>query len=241
MKNALITGATGGIGMAAARKLAEKGYHLALVYGSNTKGAEDLSAELSAITRVKIYSMDFSCPQGYEEQLDQIIKDFSHFEVLIHGAGISYRNLFHEMPEKQFEDLLNINVKPLYYISRKIIPAMIENGKGSILGISSIWGSHPASMEVAYAMTKGAMEQFTKSLASELSHMNIRVNAIAPGGVDTKLLSNLSPDEKKDFIENIPFGRLAQPDEIADLIVFLLEKGRYITGQVLTIDGGFTL
>jgi len=241
MKNAIITGATGGIGSAIARKLAENGYQLALIYGSNHEGAETLSRELSALTRVKLYDMDFTSPDGYDGQLNDIMKDFGNFDVLIHGAGISYRNLFHEMPEKQFEELMNINVKPLYYISRKIIPSMIENGKGSILGISSIWGSHPASMEVAYAMSKGAMEQFTKSLASELSHMNIRVNAIAPGGVDTNLLSNLSFEEKRDFIEDIPFKRLARPEEIADLILFLLEKGTYITGQVLTMDGGFTL
>lgn len=241
MKNAIITGATGGIGSAIARKLAENGYQLALIYGSNHEGAETLSRELSALTRVKLYDMDFSSPDGYDGQLNDIMKDFGSFDVLIHGAGISYRNLFHEMPEKQFEELMNINVKPLYYISRKIIPSMIENGKGSILGISSIWGSHPASMEVAYAMSKGAMEQFTKSLASELSHMNIRVNAIAPGGVDTNLLSNLSLEEKRDFIDDIPFKRLARPEEIADLILFLLEKGTYITGQVLTMDGGFTL
>lgn len=241
MKNALITGATGGIGSAIARKLAENGYQLALVYGSNHVGAETLSQELSAMTRVEVYDIDFSSPEGYSRQLENIIRDFGSFEVLIHGAGISHRSLFHEMPESQFENLMNINVKPLFYISRKIIPSMIENGKGSILGISSIWGSHPASMEVAYAMTKGAMEQFTKSLASELSHMNIRVNAIAPGGVDTNLLSNLSLEEKRDFIEDIPFKRLARPEEIADLTLFLLEKGTYITGQVLTMDGGFTL
>lgn len=241
MKNALITGATGGIGRAAARKLAENGYQLALIYGSNHKGAEALAEELSAITRVKTYGMDFADPGSYDHRLSEILKDFGSFEVLIHGAGISHRNLFHEMSEQQFEDLLNINVKPLYYITRKIIPAMIENGKGSILSISSIWGSHAASMEVAYAMTKGALEQFTKSLASELSHMNIRVNAIAPGGVDTNLLSNLSVEEKSDFIADIPFKRLAQPEEIADLILFLLEKGSYITGQVITMDGGFTL
>lgn len=241
MKNALITGATGGIGMEAAKKLAENGYQLALVYGRNHEKAEALSQELSALTRVKIYDMDFSCPLGYEEQLNRMMNDFGHFEVLIHGAGISYRNLFHEMPEQQFEELLSINVKPLYYISRKIIPSMIEQGRGSILSISSIWGSHPAAMEVAYAMTKGALEQFTRSLASELSHMNIRVNAIAPGGVDTDLLSNLSTEELRDFIEDIPFKRLAKPEEIADLILFLLEKGSYITGQVLTMDGGFTL
>ena len=241
MKNAIITGATGGIGMAIARKLAEAGYSLALIYGNNHVLAESLVEELEEITRVKAYRMDFSTSDGYGSTLDEVMKDFASFEVLVHGAGVSYRNLFHEMQDTEFEDLMNINLKPLYYISKRIIPSMIEKGHGSILGISSIWGSHPASMEVAYAMTKGAMEQFTRSLASELSQMNIRVNAIAPGGVDTKLLSNLSFDEREAFIKDIPFKRLARPDEIADLVCFLLDKGSYITGQVLTMDGGFTL
>ncbi|MFH5835952.1 elongation factor P 5-aminopentanone reductase [Proteiniclasticum sp. C24MP] len=241
MKNAIITGATGGIGKEIARKLAGMGYNLALVYGNNHTQAKMLMEELSEITRAEAYSMDFSSTNGYSLTLKRMLKDFGSFEVLIHGAGVSYRDLFHEMNELHFEELLSINLKPLYYVSKEIIPSMIEAGKGSIISISSIWGSKPASMEVAYAMTKGALEQFTRSLASELSHMNIRVNAIAPGGVDTKLLANLTDQEKMDFIEDIPFKRLAKPEEVAELAAFLIEKGTYITGQVLTMDGGFTL
>lgn len=241
MKNAIITGATGGIGIEIARKLAALGYDLALVYGNNHAQAEMLVGELSEITRVEAYSIDFLNVDGYSLTLKRILKDFGSFEVLIHGAGVSYRDIFHEMTELHFEELLSINLKPLYYISKEIIPRMIEEKKGSIISISSIWGSKPASMEVAYAMTKGALEQFTRSLASELSHMNIRVNAIAPGGVDTKLLANLTDQEKHDFIEDIPFKRLAKPEEVAELAAFLIEKGTYITGQVLTMDGGFTL
>lgn len=241
MKRALITGATGGIGIALSRKLAHLGYELALVYGGNHKMADSLCQELQEVTRVTCYSMDFSDHRGYDHVLNGILKEFGAFDVLIHGAGVSYRNLFHEMKEEHFEELMNVNVKPLYYISRKIIPQMIASGGGNIISISSIWGSRAASMEVAYAMTKGALEQFTRSLASELSHMNIRVNAIAPGGVDTALLSNLTSTERSEFIEDIPFKRLARPEEIADLVEFLLEKGTYITGQILTLDGGFTL
>lgn len=241
MKNAIITGATGGIGIAISRKLSSMGYNLALIYGNNHQQASALVEELSAVTRVVAYSMDFSGGNGYTSTLKKILEDFGSFEVLIHGAGVSYRDLFHEMNELQFEELLSINLKPLYYVTREIIPCMIEGGKGSIISISSIWGSRPASMEVAYAMTKGALEQFTRSLASELSHMNIRVNAIAPGGVDTNLLANLNDQEKKDFIDDIPFKRLAKPEEVAELAAFLIEKGTYITGQVLTMDGGFTL
>lgn len=241
MKNALITGATGGIGEAIARKLANEGYHLALIYGHNHEKANAMQEELSKVTRVQVYSLDFKDHIHIQEKMRGIIGDFKSFDCLIHGAGKSYRNLFHEMDDLQFEDLIQVNLKPLYYITKAVLPNMLERQKGSIIGISSIWGAHAAAMEVAYAMTKGAMEQYIKSLAAEVAFMKISVNGIAPGGVDTSLLNNLSPQEKEDFIGDIPFQRLAQPEEIADLVYYLMTKGTYITGQIITMDGGFTL
>ncbi len=241
MKNALITGATGGIGEAISRKLAEEGYHLALLYGHNHEKAKLLEEELSLITRVKIYHIDFKDYSHIQEKLGEVLLDFNHFECLIHGAGKSYRNFFHEMEDAQFEDLIQVNLKPLYYITKALLPGMLEREKGSIIGISSIWGANAAAMEVAYAMTKGAMEQYIKSLAAEVAFMKVAVNGIAPGGVDTSILNNLNPEEKEDFIKDIPFQRLAKPEEIADLVLYLLTKGTYITGQIITMDGGFTL
>lgn len=241
MKKAVITGATGGIGEAIARKFSALGYELILLYSRNLERAQLLKEELSAQGPVSIYSLDFSSPMEYTSEFKRILAHHGAVDVLVHSAGISLRTLFHEMSAHEFERLLDINVKPLYYLTKEVIPEMIDQSEGSILCISSIWGSRAASMEVAYAMTKGAVEQFTRSLASELAHMNIRVNAIAPGGVKTSMLSNLSADEMKSFTEEIPFSRLASPEEIAELAAFLVTQGTYITGQVLTIDGGFTL
>lgn len=241
MKNALITGATGGIGEAIARKLGEMGYSLALFYGRNHEKAQALAAELSEITEVKTYAMDFRHPDKAHVAMGQALDDFGSFQLLVHGAGISVRGFFHELEDPDFEELLDINLRPLYYLTRKVIPDMIDRQEGQIISISSIWGSRAAAMEVGYAMTKGALEQFTRGLAAELSHMGIRVNAIAPGGVDTDILANLSEEEKQQFLEDIPFRRLCRPEEIADLVEFLLTKGTYITGQVITIDGGYTL
>ncbi len=241
MKNALITGATGGIGEAISRKLAEEGYHIALLYGHNHEKAKLLQEELCQITRVKIYPMDFNDQDDIKEKLEEVMKDFTHFDCLIHGAGKSYRTLFHEMEDIQFEELIQVNLKPLYYLTKAVLPGMLKREKGSIIGISSIWGSNAAAMEVAYAMTKGAMEQYIRSLAAEVAYMKIAVNGIAPGGVDTPILNNLSAKEKAEFIQDIPFQRLAKPEEIADLVLYLLTKGTYITGQIITMDGGFSL
>ncbi len=241
MKNAIITGATGGIGEAISRKLAEEGYHLALLYGHNHEKAKILESELSKITRVKMYPIDFKDHLHIQEKMEVILQDFTYFDCLIHGAGKSYRNIFHEMKDMDFEDLLDVNLKPLYYVTKAVLPGMLKREKGSIIGISSIWGANPAAMEVAYAMTKGAMEQYIKSLAAEVSYMKIAVNGIAPGGVDTAMLNNFSTEEKESFIQDIPFQRLAKPEEIADLVFYLLTKGTYITGQIITMDGGFTL
>ena len=241
MKKAVITGATGGIGEALAREFASLGYELILIYSRNLEKAQLLKEELSYQVPVSIYSLDFSDTVGYSSEFQRIHALHGAIDVLIHSAGISYRTLFHEMGAMEFEKLMDINVKPLYYLRREVIPDMITKGEGTILSISSIWGSRAASMEVAYAMTKGAVEQFTRSLAAELSHMHIRVNAIAPGGVNTSLLSSLTAEEMEAFTEDIPFKRLATPEEISDLAAFLVTKGTYITGQILTMDGGFTL
>ena len=240
-KTALVTGASGGIGGAIAKRLNEMGYDLILMYGSNDAGISALTESLNSPKNVESIRCDFRDSRDMDSVSRRIAANHKNIEVIIHAAGISRRELFHEMQPEDFEDLVSVNIKPLYYITRALIPDMVEKGTGDIISISSIWGSRAASMEVAYAMTKGAMEQFTRGLAAELSHMGVRVNAIAPGGIDTEILSNLSISEKDEFLSDIPFKRLGRPDEIADLVEFLLKKGRYMTGQVITLDGGYTL
>lgn len=240
-KVALITGATGGIGEAITRRLGSLGYSLALVYGQNHKKAWDLKTTILEAQRVETYSCDFNDREEIKKALEKVRTDFLHVDVVVHAAGVSFRGMFDEMDEDDFERSFNVNVKPLFYLTRGLIPGMVSRQEGDIIAISSIWGSRPASYEIAYAMTKGALEQFARGLAAELAHMGIRVNAIAPGGIDTEILSNLSPEERESFIQDIPFHRLGTPEEVADLVEFLVTKGRYITGQVITMDGGFTL
>lgn len=238
---ALITGATGGIGEAITRRLGSLGYSLALIYGQNHKKAWDLKSTIMEAGRIETYSCDFNDKDEIKKALERVRMDFPHVDVVVHAAGVSFRGMFNEMEEDDFERSFNVNVKPLFYLTRGLIPGMMDRREGDIIAISSIWGSRPASFEIAYAMTKGALEQFARGLAAELAHMGIRVNAIAPGGIDTEILGNLTPEERKDFISEIPFHRLGTPEEVADLVEFLITKGRYITGQVITMDGGFTL
>jgi 3-oxoacyl-[acyl-carrier protein] reductase len=240
-KTALVTGASGGIGGAIAKRLSDMGYSLILMYGSNDAGIKALAESLTSGSNVEAVRCDFKDGASLDSVSRLLNEKHKDIEVIIHAAGISKRELFHEMSPEDFENLISVNIRPLYYITRALIPEMIEKGTGDIISISSIWGSRAASMEVAYAMTKGALEQFTRGLAAELSHMGVRVNAIAPGGIDTEILSNLSVSEKDEFLSDIPFKRLGRPEEIADLVEFLLTKGRYMTGQVITMDGGYTL
>lgn len=241
MNRALITGATGGIGAAVARLLAENGVELTLFYGRNTEKAKALQEELSSKVRTRIYQADLRDPTQLESALDDAFMECGSFDVLIHAAGIAHRGLFHEMTDQTFLDLFHVNVEPLYRITKRVLPGMLEQGAGDVLAISSVWGSKGASLETAYSMTKGAVEQFTRSLAAEYGYMGIRANALAPGGVETPMLEQLSREERQAFVSEIPLQRLCQPEEIADLVLFLLTKGRYITGQVLTLDGGFSL
>lgn len=240
-KTALITGASGGIGGAIARKLHGMGYSLILMYGSNDEAIKALTGSLAGSPSIEIIRCNFRDSSEIDSISRKLAERNSGIEVVVHAAGISKRELFHEMIPEDFESLMDVNIRPLYYITKALIPGMIGNGNGDIISISSIWGSRAASMEVAYAMTKGALEQFTRGLAAELSHMGVRVNAIAPGGIDTDILSNFSVSEKEEFLSDIPFKRLGRPDEIADLVEFLITKGRYMTGQVITMDGGYTL
>ncbi len=136
-------------------------------------------------------------------------------------------------------DIFGINVLGAMYLSKEAIPHMLSKGKGNIINISSIWGEAGASCEVLYSSTKGAINLFTKSLAKELAPMGIRVNAIAPGVIDTEMNSFLSKDEREELEEEIPFGRFGSTSEVAKMVTFLCsDKCEYLTGQIIKIDGG---
>lgn len=241
MKTVLITGASRGIGAAIAKKL-NKSYNLILTYKENKEKAlnllEDLRKENPNVIAVK-------CDVKNEDEINSLFdlaeKNFSHVDILINNAGISYFGLIQDMTLSDWNEILRTNLSSIFLTSKRAIPNMVCQKSGVIINISSIWGSLGASLEVAYSATKGGVNSFTKALSKELLPSNIRVNAISPGIVDTDMTKfDLSEDDKKSLKEDLIEKRFAKSEEIANLVEFLIsEKGSYITGSIFDINGGF--
>lgn len=236
-KHILITGATGGIGQAVARLLAKEGYSLYLHYNQNKEEMTKLLEELNQYGNDYFpIQADLKDPASYQN----IIKEIFSLDGIIHTSGISVYGLFSELEDQELADLWNIHVSSIMCLSRDLLPKFLAKQKGNIIIISSIWGQIGASMEVAYSTVKGAQLSFVKALSKEVALNGIRVNAVAPGAVDTKMLHNFSEEEIEWIKDEIPMGRFGIPEEIAQSVHFLLsDQSSYITGQVLSINGGW--
>jgi len=235
MKNVFITGGTRGIGRAIAICFAEKGYHVGVSYCSSQKSAADLRDN----NGISIFQADFSKAGEVEQLSRDIATDFGAVDILINNAGVSSYGLFQDVSSEEFERVFQINFKSAYFLTKALIGDMIRKKSGAILNISSVWGQTGASCEVLYSSTKAAMIGFTKSLAKELAPSGITVNCIAPGVVDTDMMSRFSGEEKREILEEIPTGRCVETNEIAELALFLCsEKCKAITGQVIAVNGG---
>jgi 3-oxoacyl-[acyl-carrier protein] reductase len=161
-------------------------------------------------------------------------------DILVNNAGVSHYGMLADVTDEVWEDVMAVNLKGLFLSSQIFMPAMIAQRYGRIINVSSIWGLSGASCEVLYSTTKGGVNAFTKALAKELAPSGVTVNAVAPGAVDTAMLGNLDAREMSALQEEIPAGRLAQPDEIASLVYFLaLPESSYITGQIISPNGGW--
>lgn len=239
-KTAFITGASGDIGKAIAKRLAKDGFSLACCYSTDSKSADELGVELTAMnTDHKLYCLDVSDYENTHKIYNEAAEYFGGFDVLINCAGISSSKLFTDTSNEEFDKICAVNFKGIYNTCSAAVPGMIRKHSGKIINISSIWGVSGASCEVIYSATKAAVIGFTKALAKELAPSNIQVNCIAPGAIDTKMNNNLSPEEKSDFADLIPMGRFGHPDEIAGVVSFLAgDDSSYITAQVITADGG---
>lgn len=239
-KIALVTGATRGIGKAIAIELIKEGATVILNYSKDDLSAEETLKEIEALGGyAKLYKGDISNYEVCKNMMDFVITTFGKIDILINNAAVSFRGLFMDFSERNINNIFGINVLGAMYLSKEAIPHMLSKCSGNIINISSIWGEAGASCEVLYSSTKGAINLFTKSLAKELAPMGIRVNAIAPGVIDTEMNSFLSTEERKELEEEIPFGRFGSPEEIAKMIIFLCsDKCKYLTGQIIKIDGG---
>ena len=233
-KTALITGASRGIGRAIAIEFAKEGANIVINYSKDELGAEETLKILKGIG-VVAYKIkeDVSSFKGAEKIIDFTLKSFGKIDILVNNAAKSTIGLFMDSSKEEIENILNTNLLGPLYLSKMAIPHMI-NKNGVILNISSMWGEVGASCEVLYSTSKGGINLFTKALAKEMAPSNIRVNAIAPGVIDTSMNSFLSKEDRKDLEEEIPFGRFGSPEEIGKIAVFLCSKdSSYITGQII--------
>ncbi|MFY4773955.1 elongation factor P 5-aminopentanone reductase [Metabacillus sp. RGM 3146] len=237
-KYALITGASGGIGSAAARKLAMEGYSL---YLHCYTGEEKLQALIKECRELGVDAKGIQADLSSEEGTAGLISKISdEIELLVLNSGTGFYGLMTDIKESEIQKMVYLNVTSPYIITKHLLPSMIRKKAGSIIVISSIWGITGASCEVLYSMVKGGQNSFVKALAKETAPSGIRVNAIAPGAVSTNMLASFSAEEKEALIEEIPLGRLAEPAEIAESIAFLAsKKASYITGQILSVNGGW--
>ncbi|MBD5502792.1 MAG: SDR family NAD(P)-dependent oxidoreductase [Lachnospiraceae bacterium] len=237
-KYALITGASRGIGRAVAEYLAQEGYHLYLVCKQSTDKLTALAEQLS--TRYGICCTPFTADAGNPEDVEKLFAQVNTLDVLVNNAGISYVGLLHEMSVDDWRQVMQTNLDSLFYTSRLAVPIMLRRHSGRIINISSVWGSVGASMETAYSASKGGVNSFTKALAKELAPSGIQVNAIACGVIDTDMNRCFTEEDMTALKNEIPADRIGQPEEVAQMVVSLLHAPAYLTGQVVTLDGGWT-
>ena len=236
----LVTGASRGIGNNIARKLAQKNIVIAN-YNKSRSEAEKLKDNLNKENiDIDIIKADVSNRIEVKEMTAHIIEKYGKIDVLINNAGISQYKLFTDITDEEWDSIMNINLKSNFIVTQEVVKNMIANKKGLIINISSIWGVTGAAMEVAYSTSKAGIIGLTKSLAKELGPSNIRVNAIAPGIIDTSMNDNFSEQEINNIKDEIPLERIGEPEEITKCIEWLLEDN-YTTGQVISINGGWNI
>lgn len=241
-KTALITGASRGIGAALARTFAKEGFALALCCRNSKTELDTLAHELKETYGIPVFT--FQGDVGKEDFVKKMIEDtlahFAHLDVLINNAGISYIGLLTDMSLEDWNQIVSTNLTSAFLTSKYALPSMINRHQGKILNISSVWGNCGASCEVAYSTCKGGLNTFTKALGKELAPSNIQVNAIACGVIDTQMNACFSPEERTELAEEIPAGRFGTSEEVAHLALQLVTENSYLTGQIITLDGGWT-
>ena len=237
-KTVLITGSSRGIGKAIAIKFAEHGFNIVLNCIKNFDMMHELENELKA---KGVECMSFGCDVSdytkAQEMFEKIGNKFGGIDILINNAGVLTYGLFNTSAPAEWEYLIKNNFFSVLNCSYLSIPYMLQKNEGCIINISSILGSTGASCEAIYSASKGAINSFTKSLAKELGPSGIRVNAIAPGAIDTDIIAHFSAEERADIENQIPLSRYGLPAEVADM-VYSMAHNTYLNGQIILLDGG---
>ncbi len=242
-KTALVTGAGRGIGAAIAKKLADKGATVIINYSGNDKAAQDTLDDIAADgNKAEIYKCNVADYEEVEHMIQYVVQKYKKIDILINNAGITRDGLIMRMSEKDFDDVIDVNLKGTFNCIRHVARQMIKQRCGRIVNMSSVVGIAGNAGQVNYAASKAGVIGITKSAAKELAARGITVNAIAPGYIDTDMTRVLSDDIKDGIVSQIPLKRMGQVSDIADAAVFLVsDRASYITGQVLSVDGGMNM
>ena len=238
-KVVVVTGGSRGIGAQIVKTLANENYKVILNYNNSKEQAEKIQQELlEQGNEIEIIKADVSKREETEKLIQFAINKFNKIDVLINNAGISQEGLFTDVTEEEWQKIINTNLNSVFYCNQQALKYMIPEQQGCIINISSIWGETGASCEVAYSTTKAAINGMTKALAKEVGPSNIRVNAIAPGIIDTDMNRNLTNEELEQIKEQIPLNKIGKALDIAKCVKLLIED-EYTTGQIISINGGW--
>ncbi len=236
---ALITGGSRGIGKACAKELAKAGFDVAVIYAGNEAAANETVSELKAMNiEAEAYKCDVSDAESVNECVSKVMEKFGRIDVLVNNAGITRDNLMLRMNHDDWNAVINTNLTGAFNMTKPIVKIMMKQRSGSIVNMSSIVGVMGNAGQANYSAAKAGLIGFTKSLAKELGSRNIRVNAIAPGFIKTDMTKGLDIDS---FAEHIPLKRLGEAEDIAVTVKFLAVDGKYVTGQVIGVDGGLVV
>lgn len=240
-KVAIVTGASRGIGGAIALKFADEGAHVAFTYVSSDEKAKALEAKLIAKgVKAKAYKSNAGVFEDCEALVNDVVKEFGTVDICVNNAGISKDNLLLRMNAEQWDEVMNVNLKSVFNMTKLVMRPMMKAKSGSIINMSSIIGIKGNAGQSSYAASKAGIIGFSKSIAQEIGSRNIRVNAVAPGFVETDMTHYLKDGEgAKAYLDQIPLGKFGAPEDIANVCLFLAsDMGAYVTGQVISVCGG---
>lgn len=239
-KVAIITGASRGIGRGVAEIFAKNGANVAFTYLSSETKALELENELKAFgVKAKGYKSDAANYNAAEEFINNVVNDFGKIDAIVNNAGITKDGLLMRMSEENWDDVINVNLKSVFNITKAALRTLLKQRYGSIINMSSVVGREGNPGQSNYAASKAGINGFTKSIAQEIGSRNIRCNAIAPGFIETEMTAQLDQDVMRGWIEDIPMKRPGKPEDVANTALFLAsDLSSYVNGQVINVCGG---
>lgn len=239
--NIIITGGSRGIGKCLVENLARDGHNILLNYNKSEKQAKKIQEDLKAEgIIIEIFKADVSKKIEVKALVEFALKKWENIDVLVNNAGIAKLQMFQDITEDDWNEIINTNLKSAFYTTQEVLPNMLHRKDGIIINISSIWGLVGASCETVYSISKAGLDAMTKSLAKELGPSNIRINSIAPGVINTEMNSKLDEHIKNEIKAETPLGKIGKPIDIYKCVKWLIED-EFTTGQIISVNGGYVI